>query len=90
MKYRKKPLLVDALQWTGANYASMERFLESAVHGFFFRDKLYLMLGDNEVRCRPGMWIVKGATGDFHPVPEHVFAQVYESVETEELMHHPV
>ena len=87
MKYRKKPLDVEALRWTGANYVDMETFLESAKNGFFFGDKLYLLMGGNEVRCLPGTWIVKGATGGYHPVPAHVFDQVYEVTE---VMHHPV
>ena len=87
MKYRKRPVLVDALKWTGANYVDMETFLESPRNGFFFRDKLYLIMGENEVRCSPGTWIVKGATGGYHPVPGHVFEQVYDVAE---VIHHPV
>ena len=87
MKYRKRPVEVDALRWTGANYVDMETFLESPRNGFFFGDKLYLHMNENEVRCLPGTWIVKGATGGYHPVPESVFEQVYDATET---FHHPV
>lgn len=87
MKYRKRPVEVEALRWTGANYADMETFLESARNGFFFGDKLHLLMGVNDVVCLPGTWIVKGATGGYHPVPSHVFEQVYDATE---VMHHPV
>ena len=85
--YRKKPVEVKALQWTGANFVNMETFLESPRNGWFHREFLYLHMGENEVRCRPGTWVVRGATGGYHPVPEHAFGQVYELAET---FHHPV
>ena len=88
--YLKKPVAVRALQWTGANYADMEAFLESPKNGFFFGDKLYLLMGENEMRCVPGTWIVKGATGGYHPVPESVFERVYSHAEPQSVMHHPV
>ena len=92
MRYRKKPVVVEALQWTGMNFVDMSCFLGSARHGTFLNNHLYLTPADDVMtRCVPGTWIVKGATGGFHPVPAHAFPQVYEALEEENtVMHHPV
>lgn len=88
MKYRKKPVLVDALQWTGANFVDMEAFLESPRNGAFLHNILYLYLPDGGMtRVVPGTWIIKAATGGYHPCPAAAFATVYEAAE---VMHHPV
>ena len=91
MKYRKKPVTVEALQWTGANFVDMETFLGNPKNGTFLHNILYLSLSDGGMtRVVPGTWIVKGATGGYHPCPAHAFPDVYEAVEEPELMHHPV
>lgn len=80
MRYRKKPVVVDALQWTGANFVDMEMFLESPRNGFFRGDTLFLYAGETAFRVVPGTWIIKAATGGFHPCKEAAFPDVYESV----------
>ena len=87
MKYRKKSVLVDALQWTGANYADMESFLKSPRSALFTGTVLYLLTGEAEVYCRPGTWVIRSEDGRCHSLPDYVFQQVYEAVET---FHHPV
>ena len=87
MKYRKKPVLVDALRWTGANFVNMETFLESPRNGFFRGDQLYLYAGETAFRVVPGTWVIRASTGGFHPCREEAFADVYEVAET---FHHPV
>ena len=85
--YRKKPVVVEALQWTGANYVDIETFLESAKNGFFKGDVLYLYAGETAFRVLPGTWIIRGATGGFHPCRADAFTDVYELADT---FHHPV
>lgn len=87
MKYRKKPVLVDALQWTGANFVDMEQFLGSPRNGVFINHALYLPTGDGHTRVLAGSWVVCGPAGDYHPVRGDVFEQLYEPVD---VMHHPV
>ena len=87
MKYRKKPVLVDALQWTGANFVDMEAFLASPRNGFFRGDTLFLYAGETAFRIIPGTWVIRAATGGYHPCKADAFGEVYEVAE---VMHHPV
>ena len=87
MKYRKKPVLVDALRWSGANFYDMESFLETPRNGFFRGDTLYLYAGNTAFRVVPGTWVIRGATGDYHPCWADAFDKVYDIAET---FHHAV
>ena len=85
--YRKKPVEVKALQWTGANFVDMERFLESARNGYFHGDHFFLLSYGTHLRIEPGTWVIRGATGGYHPCQAEAFWDVYELAET---FHHPV
>ena len=76
--YRKKPVHVQALRWSGANFIDMERFLETPRNGFFRGEALYLYAGDTAYMVIPGTWIIRAATGGYHPCREDAFADVYE------------
>ena len=86
-RYRKKPVEVQALQWTGANFVDMERFLESARNGYFHGDHFFLLSYGTHLRIEPGTWVIRGATGGYHPCQAEAFDSVYELAET---FHHPV
>ena len=94
MKYRKKPVVIDAIQWTGNN---IEQVLP------FFGDISKLPNPDGYVNpgighCPPegtldihtlegtmtasaGDWIIKGIKGEFYPCKPDIFAATYEPVE---------
>lgn len=80
-RYRKRPVEVDALQWTGANYEDMEAFLETTKNGFFKGETLHLYAGQTAFRVIPGTWVIRGATGGYHPCYEESFPAVYEKAD---------
>ena len=94
--YRKKPVTVTALLWTGANFADMERFLGTAKAGWFDdKGTLRIHTVAGTVRAIPGDYVGHSdVTGGFELYSPRLFEATYERVETEapptSVMHHPV
>lgn len=80
MKYRKKPLVIDAVQWTGRNMPQMEEFLGfSPLYdrgGGFTIDTL-----EGSMRASTRDWVIKGVQGEFYPCKPDIFETTYEAVE---------
>lgn len=91
-RYRKKPVVVEAMQWTGARGDDEN---VSAAHAFMdrsrleMRDDLLLVGGltlliptlEGTHECRPGDWIIRGVQGEFYPCKPDIFEATYEAVE---------
>lgn len=78
MKYRKKPLVVEAVQFAG-NFNEVEDFAGGDAE---FRDgKLVVATLEGPLRARSGDWIVKGIRGELYPVRSDIFEATYEPVE---------
>lgn len=95
LKYRKKPLEVEALQWNGKNINEVRAFAGSSVTGDFFGDNSSLRIvnenrkKDEEyisfdrftfVKVNVGDYIVKDIDGKYHAVEAEVFEMGYELV----------
>ena len=84
MKYRKRPVEVDAVQWDGTLQCAQRIRTEfgSAVHVVHDDDELGLFLGNHAgmLQAKPGDWVVKGTHGEVYPVTQLVFRDVYEPV----------
>ena len=80
MKYRKKPVVIEAVQWTGENTEELHNFL-----GYFILDGLGFLViqsleGDH--LASPNDWIIKGVKGEFYACKPDIFELTYEKVET--------
>lgn len=90
MKYRKKPVEVEAVRWTGKNREEIRTF---CTHGAFFtptrkdtegRTTEWRLLIDSTegiMYAEIGDYIIKGVNGEFYPCKPDVFAKTYEAVE---------
>jgi hypothetical protein len=81
MKYRAKPIEVEAVKWDGTSEAwgTLCSLVEDDV---VFRnpdDTLSLEVNDAHVRVRVGNWIAKGEFG-FTVIDDEVFTSTYEPV----------
>lgn len=81
MRFRKKPAVVDAVQWKGDNRPEMERWSES-IGGKTFWDfagaRLIVRTLEGDMLAIPGDWIVCREKGDCYPVKPDVFSDTYE------------
>lgn len=78
--YIKKPIMVEAIQYTGDNE---EEILEFMNHKGYFKDEnkkqtLIIPTLEGDMRANIGSWIVKGAIGEYYPVREDIFYDTFD------------
>ena len=74
-KYRKKPVVVDAVQYTGDNLEEVRQFVPEKVR----QDKpLGIRTLEGVMLISVGDWIIKGVMGEYYPCKPEVFSETYE------------
>lgn len=90
--YRKKPVVIEAMQWDGteASQAEIVTWSNGIVEGWFDQE-YYLLVNTLEGRMRalPGDYIVKGVQGEFYPCKPDIFDATYEAVSESERQREP-
>lgn len=81
MKYRKKPVVIEAVRWTGENREEIDKFCgRNVVWGE--NKKCFLVLTrEGTLLATMGDYIIKGVNGELYPCKPDVFAKTYERVE---------
>ena len=84
-KYKKKPVVIEALQWTGENDKEMELFLGSYFMHYFYsgKKKMVILTLEGVVAATVGDYIIKGVHGEFYPCKPDIFDETYDLVEEE-------
>ncbi len=78
MKWRKKPVTIDAEQWTGDNFVSLQgNFLPLGI-AYLKDDALYIKTLEGDMKALVGDWIIRGVSGEYYPCREDIFYQTYE------------
>lgn len=82
-KFRKKPVVIKAIQYTGRNV--------TAIQGFTHGQAGVLTHGDDSIFAVDtlegtmvidiGDWIIKGVKGEFYPCKPDIFEMTYEAVD---------
>jgi len=83
MKYRKKPVEIEAVQIAGDNDDELLAFINEHVVPFeIIADHTILIHTlEGDMRADPGDWIIKGIKGEFYPCKPDIFEATYEAVE---------
>ncbi len=83
--YRKKPVEVEAVQWTGENVEELKKFFNGSKNG----TNVYLLPETNRVSIVTRKstviaeiedYIIKGVKGEFSPCKPDIFEKTYEEV----------
>jgi hypothetical protein len=82
MKYRKKPIIIEAIQWTGSNYAEVVDFMHIGYN--FVEDKVLIPTLEGTMTASPGDYIIKGVNKEVYPCKPDIFEKSYEPIEEEE------
>lgn len=87
MKYRKLPVEIDAVQFTGYNYDEIAAFAGNKVirlNENMRREGApeYLIVDtlEGHMTASPGDYIIRGVEGEYYPCKPSVFKQTYEEV----------
>lgn len=79
-KYRKKPVVIDAVKWNGENVKEVMDFMNwhNASHDEHSGLVIYTLEGNH--KAQPGDFIIKGVKGEFYPCKPEIFWATYEVV----------
>jgi hypothetical protein len=93
-KFRKKPVVIEAMRWTGDRHREMFEFLGGkpdeimSINGKNFyidhqkvKGGLVIKTLEGEHIANINDWIIKGVKGEFYPCKPDIFEQTYEPVE---------
>jgi hypothetical protein len=83
MRFVKKPVEIDAIEFTGYNTSDIEEFMDRrlAVTGVNGRVYLNIHTLEGDFLASPGDWIIRGIRGEYYPCKPDIFAKSYERVE---------
>jgi len=93
-KYRKKPVVIEAVLWTGQNHREMWDFLTGKTDEYmtasgdnFYIDHNKVVGGlvirtlEGDMIASIGDYIIRGISGEYYPCKADIFAKTYEAVE---------
>ena len=81
MKYVKKAIEIEAIQWNGKNYVEISQFCDKAFHN---GTMLKISTLEGIMNASVGDFIIKGVKGEFYPCKEEIFNLSYDLVEEDQ------
>ena len=87
-KYKKKPIIIEAVQWTGINLEEIKSFVGDSLDYNYKTNWDSSDLSNIEVKIKTlegdhiasiGDYIIKGVNGEFYPCKPDIFKKTYES-----------
>lgn len=81
-QYRKKPVVIQAIQWDG-NADTANKFIGESYGvdwDYINSDDRGILIPTLEgtMKCNLGDWIIKGVNGEFYPCKPDIFEKTYE------------
>ncbi len=94
MEYRKRPVIIEAVQWTGRNHREIYNFLENKSNEYIEVDGRNFHIDHNKVEggliiktlegehlATIDDFIIKGVNGEYYPCKPDIFEKTYDPVE---------
>ena len=79
MKCRKKPVIVEAIQYTKNNLLEVMKFCGEGKTLFDYY--LYIVTLEGNMRVHKGDYIIRGVRGEVYPCEKSIFEETYEVIE---------
>ena len=82
-RFTKKPVTIEAIQWTGKNLREVITFIDShpdtweAYADLVARDGLKIYTLEGEMLANVGDWIIRGVKGEYYPCKPDIFEATY-------------
>lgn len=77
-KFRKKPVIIEAVQLTPLSLSEVEEFVGGDLE--FRGGEVIIATLEGAMHASPGDWIIRGVQGEFYPCKPDIFEQTYEEV----------
>lgn len=88
MKFKKKPVIIEAVQWTGDNVSEILDFVGHLDIRMTNHTKnnievcdLYINTLEGSIHASEGDWIIKGVHDEFYPCKPDIFEETYEPLD---------
>lgn len=82
MRFRKKPIVIDAVQHKASEQPCC--FAQDVIDGrmrYVEDGSVLIQTLEGVMQAQPGDWIVRGVKGELYPVKPDIFAATYEPAE---------
>jgi hypothetical protein len=79
-KWRKKPVVIEAVQWSGNNQSEILEFCKDFAR-IDIGNKLEIITLQGIMIASIDDYIIKGINGEFYPCKPDIFLKTYESAE---------
>jgi hypothetical protein len=81
MKFRKKPVVINAVQWHGNNESELRSFFKQVdFSGYSFGSGLTIRTLEGVLKANVGNWIIRGVKCEFYACKPDIFEMTYEVV----------
>ena len=77
MKFQKKPVVIEAIRWTGKNFFEIKSFCESCSQD---GENLTIPTLEGDHIANKDDMIIKGIKGEFYPCKPDIFEQTYDRI----------
>lgn len=87
MRFRKKPVEIEAMRWDGSSYEDVIKWANNASDGNGTTIRFDSVLGlsvrtlEGEMFVITGDWIICGIKGEFYPCKPDIFEMTYEKID---------
>ena len=84
-QYRKKPVVIEAIQFNGKNAEEIEQWSNNNVKSgpvsedTLSRDYLEIETLEGTMTAQPNDYVIKGVNGEFYPCKPDIFEKTYDS-----------
>lgn len=78
-RYVKKPVVIEALQYTGNNKDEIDKFVGDKVLQYE-EDGVIIKTLEGHYKGSVGDYIIKGVEGEFYPCKQDIFHKTYDLV----------
>jgi len=79
-KFRKKPVIIEAIQYEGNNKKEIIHFVGNNAFCPTCMDYISLTTLEGKMKVNVNDWVIKGVKGEFYPCKPDIFEETYEEV----------
>lgn len=89
-KYKKKPVVIEAIQWDGSNvwdvlefigkHESIKDMSDGDIYEMITHEGLKIFTLEGTMKADAKDFIIKGVKGEFYPCKPDIFEKTYEKV----------
>lgn len=80
MKFKKKPVVIESVQWDGSNVGEVREHFGPFLDWTFYNDGINIRTLEGVMFASKLDWIIKGVKGEFYPCKPDIFEALYDKV----------